>query len=38
VDGYWVAIGADDPKLDALVAERELTDAGARRVVQVKSP
>jgi hypothetical protein len=36
VDGYWVAIAADDPKLDALVAERELLGAGAKRVVKVK--
>jgi hypothetical protein len=36
IDGYWVAIGADDPKLDAAVAERELLGAGAKRVIQVK--
>jgi hypothetical protein len=36
IDGYWVAIGADDPKLDASVAEKELRGAGAKRVVQVK--
>jgi hypothetical protein len=36
IDGYWVAIAADDPKLDALVAEQELVDAGATRVVRVK--
>jgi hypothetical protein len=36
IDGYWVAIAADDPELDTSVAEKELRGAGARRVVQVK--
>jgi hypothetical protein len=35
VDGYWVAIGADDAKLDHASAERELRGIGARRVVHV---
>ena len=35
VDGYWVAVAADDPKLDRVRAEGELHDLGARRVVQV---
>jgi hypothetical protein len=35
VDGYWVAVGADDAKLDADAALRELEALGARRVVQV---
>ncbi len=38
IDGYWVAIAADDPKLDAALVERELLGAGAKRVVQVKRP
>jgi hypothetical protein len=37
IDGYWVAIGADDPKLDTRLAERELADAGAKRIVSVNS-
>jgi len=35
IDGYWLAIAADDPRLDVVTAERELRDAGAKRVVQV---
>jgi hypothetical protein len=38
VDGYWVAIAADDPKLDPAATERELREAGATRVVQVSRP
>jgi ActD protein len=37
VDGYWVAVGADDPKLDRVRAEAELQDLGAKRVVRVES-
>jgi hypothetical protein len=35
VDGYWVAIGADDAKLEPESVERELVSLGARRVVHV---
>jgi hypothetical protein len=36
VDGYWVAVAADDPGLDRAQAEVELQTLGAKRVVQVK--
>jgi hypothetical protein len=36
VDGYWVAVSADDPGLDRARAEVELQTLGAKRVVQVK--
>jgi hypothetical protein len=37
VDGYWVAVAADDPGLDRARAEVELQTLGAKRVVQVEA-
>ena len=36
IDGYWVAVAADDPGLDRARAEAELRTLGARRIVQVE--
>jgi hypothetical protein len=36
VDGYWVAVAADDPELDRTRTEVELHSLGAKRVVQVE--
>jgi Protein of unknown function (DUF3341) len=36
IDGYWVALSADDPSFDRARAEIELQGLGAKRVVQVE--
>jgi hypothetical protein len=36
VDGYWLAVAADDPRLDRAAAEEELRSLGAKRVTQVE--